>query len=136
MKKLFAILAIVSGLVSMNAQAETTKLRLQVQGTASFEMSYTITCMAIGCPPSLPYYYVNLRDVNGVEVNYSAAILALQEVATKPGVSEKPAAIVFNGLSIREGDLLTVDLELEQLSLSGISFVSRVYDITRAVTIQ
>lgn len=130
MRKLFALLALT--LFASTAQAASSEsVRVKLEGTVKFQFNMTMTCMAIGCPPSQPFFNVELRDARSADGQHSFPTLTVEGIRTAFGVAQKPEAIEFNGVTIRENDVIVVDLQVRSFPAVGIAFAGAVHSVEK-----
>lgn len=111
-KELLRVATLVGAFTIANhAQANSNKI-VSLTGTLSFEQHSTITCLAIGCPPSMPYYQTVLKTkINGVNQN-----VLIAGMTSEAGKSEKPACIKYSEICYPEGSTVRLNTSLKALS--------------------
>ena len=114
-----------SNFAMANTQIETSAnvptiqpiLHTRIIGHVVFEKNHTMTCMATNCPPSLPYFELILDDaqVDGVGAVESVVFQDFKKIV---GSEEKPAYVVYGGVSLKEGMYIVVEADV-RLNQSG-----------------
>ena len=122
MKALFATLALALSLFSFSAQAEQVHTQVELVGTIEANQSYTVTCMAIGCPPSQPYF-------EGVLVLENGEKLTLVGVQSAYGVTEMPVALSFGQQLVPVGAKVLVKADLTELTNIQYRYIGNVKSI-------
>lgn len=105
--------------IETNSNVPTVQpiLHTRIIGHVVFEKNHTMSCMATNCPPSVPYYDLILDDaqVDGVGPVESVVFQDFKKIL---GSEEKPAYVVYGGVSLKEGMYIIVEADV-RLNQSG-----------------
>ncbi len=115
-------LALISLLFSMTAMAAISRGQLAtVEGVVKFESKATVTCLAIGCPPSVQYYtfgLVNANVVGGLKLQN----VVFGDVKERFNTKIKPSYFVYGNARLKEGMYVQMTGTVEVLSYSTRAF--------------
>lgn len=96
MKHLFTVLFGI--LMAASASAQNRGQVATLQGVIDFETQWTVTCAAIGCPPSRPYTQAVLTTVGAVSERIT--LVPVQSLQDQTG---EPSSITYGNLRITRG---------------------------------
>lgn len=122
MKALFASFALALSLFSFSAQAERVHTPVELVGTLQTQQAYTMTCMALGCPPSQPYF-------EGVLVLENGEKLTLPELRSEFNLTEQPIALGFGSQLVPVGAKILVKAALTELTNIEYRYISNIQSI-------
>lgn len=131
MKKLIVAMALALSFAAVSASAEVDNKRMKLEGTVKFTKTYTLTCMAIGCPESKPYFYVTLTDVRTEDGAFATNEMMVQSIMSKIGTHEKPDALSHLGVELHENDYVVFEADVKTWPGSDFYYVRQVHSITK-----
>ncbi len=105
-----------------SAHAKSKTYEAELTGTLKFNKTSTVTCAAIGCPPSQPYFEGILVLENGEEIT-------LPNLKSEYGISEKPACLPHNDQCLAEGTTATINADITEFDTIGYKYVSEIRSI-------
>lgn len=88
-----------------------TSMATEMVGRVTFDKSHTMTCMALNCPPSQPYFQLTLEDVH-VEGLGEVESVVFEDFKKVIGSDTKPEYVVYGGVSLKEGTYVVVKAEI------------------------
>ena len=99
------VLAIMGLFLALNTQARSEQMPVQatVEGKVKFTKSFTVTCMAIGCPPSRMYYKFELVDAKVEGVNFTVQGLEVLDASDKYIGTAFSRTLLYGGARLKDG---------------------------------
>ncbi len=96
-------LSIMGLFLALNTHARSVRMPEQatVEGQVKFTKSFTVTCMAIGCPPSKMYYKFEL--VNSSVEGLNSEVVTLEITDVENDGTPYSRGLVYGGARLREG---------------------------------
>lgn len=86
-------------------------MKVEMLGKVTFDKSYTMTCMALNCPPSQPYYQLTLEDVHVAGLGEVETVV-FEDFKKVIGTDVKPDYVVYGGVTLTEGTYVMVKAEI------------------------
>ncbi len=105
--KRIAILLIQCFVTTVFANVEQAK----IIGRVVLDKSQTMTCFAIHCPPSQPFFQLILDDAQ-IEGVGPVEVVHFQDFSKIRGTHDKPESIVYAGFTLTEGMYVMIEADV------------------------